>query len=280
MSITPSDKLVTQSATEYWDKNRKTFTSQIGKWIGGEDVHCRGYSLFGDLFNKVSYMQLSVLNATGKLISPELGRWLENNFMCLSYPDARIWCNQVGAFSGAMHSTPTAATVAGSLAADSKIYGGGQASKICMDYLREILKEYQAGTSIEDIVNSAPIKQGRPAIIGFARPIVRDDERIEPTRKMTKELGFGIGEHMQLANSLSSYLEEHYSMGINIGGFISAFMLDQGFTPEEVYLIHNMSVSSGVTACYTEFHGLPENSFFPQHCSDIEYTGIKPRKIP
>lgn len=266
--------------TNYWDSRRNKINSSIGKWTGGEGVSIRGYSLFDDLFNKISYMQLIVLNATGKMISTNLGKWLESNFMSMSYPDSRIWCNQVGALSGTMQTTPTAATVAGCLAGDSRVYGGSQTSESAMTYIQMAFSDYESGSSIESIVNKVPLKQGRPAIIGFARPIVRDDERIAPHRKMSKELGFDEGKHMKFANALSEYLEEHYSMGINIGGYTSAFMLDQGFTPRELYVIKNMCVASGVTACYTEFSNQKENAFLPQHCDDIEYTGIAPRAIP
>lgn len=266
--------------TRFWDERRNNLRSKIGKWTGGESVYIRGYSLFDDLFNQISYMQLIVLNATGKLISSNLGKWLENNFMSMSYPDSRIWCNQIGALSGSMGTSPTAATVAGSLAADSRVYGGSQTSQSAMNYIKNALEEYNAGATIPDIVTKAPLKQGRPAIIGFARPIVRNDERIKPHREMTKKLGFKEGEHMKFANQLSDYLEKHYSMGINIGGYTSAFMLDQGFTPEEVYIIKNMCVASGVTACYTEYKQQQENAFLPQQCNDIEYLGHQPRPIP
>lgn len=267
------------SDTEYWDKRRRAIFSNIGKWTGGEGVNLRGYSLFDDLFNQATYMQVIVLNATGKMISTELAKWLESNFMSMSYPDARIWCNHVGALAGAMQTSPTAATTAGAMAADSRVYGGSQTAQSAMEYLQSAFARVENGESIADLVNSAPLKQGRPAIIGFARPIVRNDERIEPHRKMSLALGFEVGKHMQLANAISDYLEEHYQMGINIGGYTSAFMLDQGFSPLEVYRIKNMCVASGVTACYTEYYDLPEQSLLPQRCDDVHYQGVTIRSI-
>ena len=265
--------------TDYWDKRRKTIFSSIGKWTGGEGVDIRGYSLFDDLFNQVSYMQVIVLNATGKMISDELGKWFESNFMSMSYPDARIWCNQVGALAGSMHTTPTAATASGSMAADSRVYGGSQTAQSAMEYLQSAMARSKRGETVAEIIQSAPVKQGRPAIIGFARPIVRDDERITPHRQMSATLGFPVGEHMQLANAISAHLEKHFQMGINIGGYTSAFLLDQGFTPVEVYRIKNLCVASGVTACYTEHYHQPEQSLLPQRCDDVEYEGSSFRSL-
>ncbi|MCY7294161.1 hypothetical protein [Alteromonas sp. a30] len=276
----PRDEFESSAKDEQWQHYRGRIESKTGKWIGGDDVNIRGYSLFNDLFAKTSYMQILVLNATGRLISKELACWLENNFMCMSYPDSRIWCNQVGALHGSMRTTPTAATASGSLAADSRIYGGSQTSQSAMRYLAHAFQRYQSGTSIETLINDAPVRNGRPAIIGFARPVFRNDERIQPHREMSETLGFEEGEYMQFANALSHYLETHYSMGINIGGYTAAFMLDQGFSPKEVYTIKNMCVASGVTACYTDFFEKAEHSHLPQYCTDVRYTGPSPRPVP
>lgn len=267
-------------STKYWDERSDKIETSIGKWIGGVDVNIRDKSLLKDYFNKISYMRLQVLNITGRLISPELGMWLENNFMVMSYPDSRIWCNQIGALSGTMGTSPVAAILAGTLGADSRVYGGSQTSSIAMSFLSSALVDYQSGSTIKEIIDCIPVKHGKPAIVGFARPIKRNDERIEPHRRMTKELGFIIGEHMKLANKIDNYVSEKYQLGINIGGYTAAFMLDQGFTPNELYQIKAICVSSGVAACYSDNINKPENSFLPLKCIDIEYTGCKKREVP
>lgn len=266
-------------STLYWDQRANKIETTIGKWTGGEDIIIRGNSLLNDLFDKVSYMRLHVLNVTGRLISVELGIWLENNFMVMSYPDSRIWCNHVGALCGTMGTTPSAASLAGTIAADSRVYGGSQTSKLAMTFLTKALTEHQSGVSIVDIIESLPSKQGKPAIIGFARPIDRKDERIEPHRVMSKRLGFDVGEYMQLANTIDSYANDKYGLGINIGGYTAAFMLDQGFTAEELYRVKALCVNSGVMACYVENYAYPENSLLPLKCDDIKYTGVAPRKL-
>lgn len=266
--------------TKYWDQRKDKIITGIGKWQGGEDVTIRGYSLFNDLFDQVSYFQILVLNATGKLISEALSRWLENNFMVMSYPDARIWCNQIGALSGTLKTSPSAATAAGALSADSRVYGGSQSTKVAMNFLLQALRDYKQGITIDKIINKLPIKQGMPAVPGFVRPVAKDDERIAPHKEMTLRLGFNQGEHAALAEAISQYMEEKYSMGMNIDGFSSAFLLDQEFTPEEVYRINSLRVASGVTACYCDNYENPENSFLPWRCDEVEYLGPKIRKLP
>lgn len=268
-----------KSNTQYWNARQNKITTDIGKWVGGDDVTIRGYSLFNDLFDKASYFQVLVLNVTGRMISKNLATWLENNFMVMSYPDARIWCNQVGALCGTLKTSPSAAGAAGALAADSRIYGGSHTSFIAMKFLKEALVKYKQGMTVEEIIQELPVKQGKPAVVGFARPVAGKDERIGPHREMSKRLGFGIGEHMDLANKIDAYMEERYSFGINIGGYTSAFMADQGFSPEELYQIKCLCVQSGVFACYVDNLQHPENSFLPLKCSDVAYTGKPIRSL-
>lgn len=268
------------SILDYYYQKKDRIDTKIGKWIGGEGVTLHGYSLFDELFDQVNYMQLMVLNATGRLISEALSVWLNNNFQAMSYPDARIWCNQVGAFCGTAATSPTAATVAGVLAADSRIYGGSQTSELAMLFIQSALAMQADGFSIQQIVETQPIRQQKPAIIGFARPIEKPDERIEPHQKMTAKLGFEIGEHMNLANQISDYLHAKYGMGINIGGYTAAFMADQGFSPQELYRIKSLCVASGVMACFVDNLQHPENSFLPLQCDQVDYQGpaIRPFK--
>ena len=262
----------------YWDNRQNKITTKIGKWIGGDRVDIRGLSLLEHFFNhgerpgESSLIQLQVLNVTGRMISRELACWIENNLKVFCYPDARIWCNQIGVFSANMGTSPTAATVAGALAADSRVYGSQTAYK-AMQFIKDALVRKNNGEDVRSIVESVPKRQGKPALLGFVRPVAKDDERIAPHRKMTKDLGFDIGEHMALANEMAKYMEEKYGTGINIGGYTAAFLADQGFSPEELYYIRCISVANGVTACYTDNLNDADNAFLPLKCKDINYEG-------
>lgn len=265
----------------FWDKHREKIFSSVGGWFGGKDVDIRGYSMVNELLGHVSYMQVVVLNATGRFIDEKLSKWLEGNFIGMSYPDPRIWCNQIGALGGSARTSVTAATVAGTLAGDSRAYGGSKTSLQGINFIQGALKDFNAGISIEDIV--AKVQKNRnkqPIITGYARPVDKNDERIKPHEVMTKKLGFEIGEHLSLAYKISEYLQKQYNLGMNIGGYSSAFLSDQGFSAEEIYNIKCIVVSSGVTASYVNSLNRPTDSFLPLRCDDIEYTGHKLRKFP
>ncbi|EWH11179.1 hypothetical protein DS2_04960 [Catenovulum agarivorans DS-2] len=264
---------------DYWLERRNKIETSIGKWVGGDDVVIRNYSLKNDLLGNATYMQVIVLNATGKLVSKNLADWLEANFIGMSYPDARIWCNQVGALCGSEGSSVSAATVAGVLAADSRAYGGSKSSLIGVDFIRQALMKVQAGMTIDQLVSQSSYKNGKPNIMGFARPVARADERIDMYDKLRQQLGFKVGKHLKLAFEISAYLESNFNLSMNSGGYSCAFLADQDFSAQQVYNIKCMCVASGVTACFTDYSGRAQNSFLPLKCEDIDYNGPSPRPV-
>ncbi|MCU4675146.1 hypothetical protein N7931_05815 [Catenovulum sp. 2E275] len=265
--------------SDFWDKRNQTIHSNVGHWQGGKDVTIEGYSLIHELMGNVSYMQLHILNATGKLVDKNIADWIEVCFMGLSYPDSRIWCNQIASYSADTHSSVVAAAAASILAADSRGYGGSHARKVSMSFQKQAFNQFKSGFSFEKIIAQAKFKNGKPIIVGFARPIDREDERLKPFAQIQKALFIVEGEYLKFAKLLSKYLFTHYKLSINCGGYASAFLLDQGFSPEDGYKINSFSVISGAIACYRDQIPHSPNSFLPMKCSDIEYIGTPIRKV-
>lgn len=264
---------------EYWESFRGKIYSSKGGRITGKDVYVHGYSIMQELVGNISYMQMIILNATGRLVEKRLADWFEAHFICLSWPDPRIWCNHIGALAGTLQNSVVAGTVAGMLSADSRIYGGSQTSIEGMRFIREALIQYKAGKSIAEILADSPTRKGRPHIMGYVRPVNGQDERIEPAERVTRDLGFEIGEHLTLAKRISDYLYEKHGEGINIGGYAYAFLADQGISGQELYYIRNTIVASGVTACYIDTRQKKAEAFLPLYCDDIEYRGVPAREV-
>jgi len=269
----------TKQDTALWDKHRAKIYSKRGGWRIGKGVYNCGYDMMNDLVGEKSYMQVMFLNATGRLPDRKLADWLEAVHICLSWPDPRIWCNHIGALSGTVRTSVVSATVAGTLAADSKMYG--QKTLIAgVSFIQKALVAYNDGVSVEDIIRGECAKQGgKPIIMGFARPIAKGDERAEAMARVSKSLGFPIGSHMALAYQIEDLLLREYDEGLNIGGFISAFLSDQDMAPEEVYQACALLVNSGVTACYLDAVERPAGAFSPLRCDDIEYRGKPVRDL-
>lgn len=268
------------SKLDYWDRRRGVIFSTVGGWSMKGEVRCRDRDLLNDLLRNHSYFQVLIYSVSGKLVDPKFAKWFEALMVCLSYPDHRIWCNQVGTLAGELKSSPVAAAVAGSLAADSEIYGSRPAL-YGMRFIQDALKKNEAGMSAEQIVDDEVKRnRGRVNIMGYTRPIAIGDERVPVLRALARELGFAAGRHETLALQIESVMREKFGEKINVNGFASAFCSDNGLSPEDGYRIASVGVTAGVLACYLDYLPQPENSFLPLRCDDIDYQGVAPRELP
>lgn len=271
-----SSKTPPKTATEHFDHYRNRIYSRKGGWFPGQGVYSHGYEVMQDFVGKLSYMQVIILNATSRLPSRELADWFEAAYICLSWPDPRIWCNYVGALGGSMRTSCTAATCAGILASHSYAYGG-KPLLFGMDFVQHSLK---SGMTPEAIVDNE-VKQhgGKPIIMGYARPLAKGDERISALERVSTSLGFETGPHLQLAYAIEKVLQERFDEYMNINGYASAFLSDQGFTPTEAYRACSILVNSGVTACFADSRDRGPDTFLPMRCDDVEYSGHGPRDL-
>ena len=268
------------SPSRLWDERRGKIQSKKGGWVIGKGVFNHGYSMMDDLVGKVSYMQVVVLNATGRLPERSVADWIEAIHICLSWPDSRIWCNQIGALGGAMRASVVASTTAGVLAADAKSYGSRPLLQ-GVRFIQAALQDYRRGLSVEEIIRNECAKhRGRPNIVGYARPLAKGDERIVAMERVQQKLGLPSGEHLQLARQIEQSLLKGFDEGMNINGYVSAFLSDLGYTAEEIYRISVVVVASGVTACYVDTRDKAPDTFLPLRCADIEYTGKPARPVP
>lgn len=266
-------------AGDHWSARRGRIRSSKGGWIIGEGVSSHGYDLLNDLVGHASFFQVLALNVTGRMPEPRLGQWLEATFICLSWPDPRIWCNTVGALGGQLRVSPVAAVTAGCLASDSALYGPGTVCST-VEFLEQARLSIGAGSSIEDFVENHCVVRGRLLAPGFARPIASGDERVEVMQALSERLGYEIGPMLQLAYDIEDYLQSRYGERLNLGGYMCAFLLDLGYSAQEGYRLYSLSVNSGVHACYTEYRDQAPDQFLPLRCDDIEYTGVPERAVP
>jgi citrate synthase len=179
-----------------------------------------------------------------------------------------------------MRSSVVAATTAGILAADSRSYGQKTLPE-GMVFIQRAMAERKSGLSAREIVKiECAHHGGKPQFMGYARPIAKGDERLGAMEKVSKNLGFTQGDHLALAYDFEQVLIDEFDEAMNINGYISAFLSDQKFTPQEVYQICAVLVTSGVTACYVDTFERPAETFLPLRCDDMDYQGPPPRLVP
>lgn len=264
----------------FLDRRRGKILSHTGGWFPGKGVFSHGYSMLDELVGEKSYFQILILNATGKMVMRPMADWVEAIYGCLSWPDPRIWCNQIGALAGAARTSVMAATAMGSLAADSRSYGVFPLIE-GVEFIQSAFAKQQQGFSAQDIVaETVAAHRGKPYIVGYKRPIAKGDERLETMERVSAQLGFQTGQHLQLAYDIEQILLREFDEGMNINGYVSAFLSDQDFSSQEVYRMFSMLVASGVTACYLDTYHQPADTFLPLRCDDIDYQGAHARAVP
>lgn len=265
---------------ESLDQFRGKIFSKTGGWFPGKGVFCHGYSMLEELVGKKTYFQILILNATGKLVDKTFADWVEAVYGCLSWPDPRIWCNQIGALAGSARASVLTATTMGVLATDSRAYGVFPLIEGA-SFIQKALNQQEEGLTAAEIVKSATsARGGKPFIVGYIRPIAKGDERLEVMEKVAENLGIEEGRHLSLAYEIEKELLEQYDEGMNINGYVSAVLSDRGFSPDEAYQIFATVVASGVTACYLDTFHRPSDEFLPLRCDDIDYQGKSERSLP
>jgi hypothetical protein len=266
--------------TKFWDELCGKIYAGKGGWVPGEAMYNHGYSVMDDFIGKKSFFQILILNVTGRMVERRLADWIENTFSCVSLPDARIWCNQIGSLGGALQASPVASVCAGVLASDASNYGP-RTHLAAARFIVDALSKKKNGMTPEKIVKAYQASPRLPpVIVGYARPVARGDERIPAMERVTKMLGFEIGEHLDLAYKISEVLLKKYNESMNIAGYTVAFLSDQGFSDKEIYRIYSMCVNSGIHGCYVESYEQTPESFFPLSCEDIDYQGKSSRPVP
>lgn len=271
---THSDQAVIQDL----DQRRGKIISNTGGWFPGKGVFSHGYSMLDELVGEKSYFQILILNATGKLVERPLADWVEAIYSCLSWPDPRIWCNQIGALAGAARTSVVTATAMGVLATDSRSYGVLPLIE-GVAFIQAALQHYKQGQSVEEIVRNAT-RGGKPFIVGYIRPIAKGDERLETMERVSAKLQIPLGAHLALAYDIEKVLMREFDEGMNINGYVSAVLSDHGFTAQEIYQLFSTLVASGVTACYLDTYHRAPDTFLPLRCEDIDYQGAAPRAVP
>lgn len=267
-----------------WEQYRGKIRNTKGGWILGEAIYNHGFSMMDELVGHTSYFQVLILNITGRLPEKNISDWTEASFICLSWPDPRIWCNKIGALAGTSRTSSTAAVSAGTLAADSRMYASG-AMLEGAEFIISALNAKNNGTSTHSIVQTELARKShkatsKAAIMGYARPLATGDERVVAMERVRNALNFPIGPHLRLAFEIENLLMDTHNECMNILGYCAAFMADQGFTATEITRIYSLWVSSGIHACYAEYCDRPPGTFLPLRCDDIDYQGKAPRPVP
>lgn len=269
--MTSPDKLI--DAEDNWQ-------TTMGLSFAGERVVIRGKDLFTEL-KDMSWIELLLFSITGRKLSKNEIKLFEGIWvLCTSYPDPRVWNNQIASLCGTARSTCALALGAGTAISEAKIYGG-QPILGCFNLLVRINKLLKNGGTLEEILSQE--LEHKP-IPGYGRPICKSDERIQPLKELAVDTGFSKGEHYLLAfrieNALHSISEKrgkNWRINMNAAALMSAFLADMNLSAEQCHQSMTLCFSVGMFPCFSDSASKNEACFLPLPCNRLRYNGKKLR---
>jgi citrate synthase len=258
------------------EKYEDNWQTSIGGLLADGQVLLRGSNIFTQHKND-RWMEFLLFGVTGKK-DPELARLIEAIWIiCTSYPDPRIWNNRVSALAGTTRSTGVLAT-AGSLAVTEANIYGSRAILGASDFLFRAEENLHKNMSLDEIVR-AELKKFR-SVYGFGRPILDEDERVQPMMDFANSRGFGKGKYIKLVFDVDDYFKKsRYNYRVNIAAVTGGLLADAGLSARNFYDMTTLAFSGGYMPCYADSLKKPEGALFPLRVSRINYTGcLSPRK--
>lgn len=248
--------------------------TRMGGIFPGERAMFRGHDLHISLKN-LDWLELYLFGITGRRFTPQQMKVIHAVWTYTSYPDARIWNNRVAALAGTARSTGSLGIAAALAVSEARIYGGGTLMR-AIKFLQKACLCVERGEPLMDVV-AAALQAGY--IMGFGRPIISSDERIEPMMKLLRDLGLDRGAHVELAFSVEKILvSQNPALRMNYAGLVAALAADFGLSPQEFYLLTIPLFLAGMPPCYLDAAEKPEGLLFPLPCRMMSYEGVAHRR--
>lgn len=256
--------------------NEQYWVTDMGAWFPGERVVFRGKDLFREL-GESSWMGLLLYGITGRRFDAQQLRLFEGIWtLCTSYPDPRLWNNRVAALAGTARSTAALAVSAANAVSEASLYGRRPDIR-AIDFLLRTQSRLDAGADLETLVREELTRHR--GILGYGRPLVRRDERIQPVMALAEKLGFADGVYVRLAFAVERVLlQGRWRLQMNIAATLAGLAADQGLSRSEYYQFMVLSFSAGMFPCYTDALDKAEGAFFPLRCERIDYGGAERRR--
>ena len=248
--------------------------TRMGAVFPGERAVFRGHDLHA-MLKDMDWLELYLFGITGRRFTQQQMKVLQAIWSYTSYPEARIWNNRVAALAGTACSTASLGIAAALAVSDGRIYGAGTSLR-GIKFLLDMRLGIERGEALEDMVYAA-LRVGY--IMGYGRPIISADERVEPMMVLIRDLGLDHGIHVQLAFSVEKILvRQNQALRLNFCALAAALAADFGMSPQEHYLFMVTAFLAGIPPCYLDAVEQPEGQLFPLPCWMLSYEGVSRRR--
>jgi len=242
----------------------------MGAWFPGERVVFRGCDLHDEL-GRLDWLELYGFAITGRHLPRRHLKMINALWVQTSFPDPRLWNNQVSALAGTARSTGNLAIAASLAVSEATIYGR-RADIRAIDFLLRTRVAQDQGADLEELVEERLAVDG--ILPGFGRPVVSQDERVRKLWPLVEEYGFAEGRHVELALAIQETLaRSRRRLRLNYGGLAAALGADMGMSPREHYLGSILTFLAGMIPCFLDANSKPEGSLLPLRCTRLEYQG-------
>ena len=251
--------------------------TRVGAAFPGQRAVFRGRDLHRDLRDH-HWLGLCALAVLGREVPQAQLDFFESIWVWTSYPDLRLWNNRIAALAGTTRSTANLGLSAAEAMSEATIFGRGNEYR-AMDFLIKVQQRVQAGEPLAEVLTRFLADGGRLA--GYGRPISTVDERMPLTLAKARELGLDQGPHLALAWAIDDHFaQQGKPLRLNLGGLVSAFAADFGWSPREFTMFLFPAFLAGMHPCYLEALELPAGARFAMRCDDVAYEGVAPRPWP
>lgn len=251
--------------------------TEMGAWFPGERVVFRGLDLHEEL-GQSDWIELYAFAITGRHLPRRHLKMINALWVQTSFPDPRLWNNQVSALAGTARSTGNLAIAASLAVSEATIYGR-RADILAIDFLLRTRAALNEGGDLEDLVENQ--LTGARSVPGFGRPVISHDERVRKIWPLVEEYGFADGRYVQLVLAIQTVLErKRRRLRLNYGGLAAALGAEMGLSPKEHYLGSMLTFLAGMIPCFLDADSKPEGSLLPLRCSRVEYQGRSRRAWP
>jgi hypothetical protein len=193
-----------------------------------------GYRVFEELAGQESWTSLMALSILGRRLPPELCGVLDDAVGVMTLADPRIWplklTRVVGSYGGML-----AALSAGILAENEAHIGPWacvDASKVLCALHTELDGQQDDAEHVRSVL--ANFRKEHRFVWGFGTPYRGRDERVIAFRKCVERRGRSHLPYYRTIGALAVAMKEATKAEPNIGGVLSAVLLDLGLTPSEV----------------------------------------------
>lgn len=209
------------------------------------DHALRDRYLFVDVVGQRTFFQTAIYAMTGLELPPRHAQFLEQIGNANLQADVGAWplavTRRVAARGGGY-----GAAVAGGMAMMASGLVAGGAAADCARFLLRVDAAQAEGRLVADVVTDVLARRER--VMGFGRPFVPVDERVEKMHELMAEYGRDRGPYVTLLREVAAAFLAQKGLRTSSAAWAAALLLDFGMTPDQVQAVCNFWISVCVYA--------------------------------